>query len=142
MTDPTPEQIAKLPKWARAYISQLEDTADAATRQLEGYLDDQTPSQIWYDDWCRLGSINHTLRRYVQSFRVEVEHKGVALSVHCVGERGLELGWRPSGSRSGIGRLCFTPTSFQQASIINLAYQPSEYERLLDQRERAEKDTD
>lgn len=48
-TKHTPEQFAKLPKWAQNYIRDLEMRRDAAIRQLKEVADTQTPSRISFN---------------------------------------------------------------------------------------------
>lgn len=50
MTVPTPEQIAKLPKWAREYIHDLERATHDAQRQREALFDSQEKTSILHGD--------------------------------------------------------------------------------------------
>lgn len=47
MNTPTPEQIAKLPKWAQEHIHFLQRWHDEAQAKLKEYLDTQSPSAIY-----------------------------------------------------------------------------------------------
>lgn len=46
--EPTPEQIAKLPAWAKQYISNLEYDRDRAVRHRDELFDAQTPTGLVY----------------------------------------------------------------------------------------------
>ena len=46
--EPTPEQIAKLPAWAKQYISNLEYERDRAIRHRDELFDAQTPTGLVY----------------------------------------------------------------------------------------------
>lgn len=75
----TAEQLAKLPKWAREHIDSLSRELDAATLSLQQYLDNQTPSPFYLDDW-----FSPTRQKvYIQSAtnRICVEHARVHLEV-------------------------------------------------------------
>jgi len=47
---PTPEQIAKLPAWARDYIKTLEWARESAVRSLNEFVDQQKPTDVWIED--------------------------------------------------------------------------------------------
>jgi hypothetical protein len=128
--EPTPEQIAKLPKWAQRHIRQLESTTRRALKRLEENEDGQTPSGIWYEDFVFLGGENIIHRTYVQSDKLEIEHQGVRLAVTAFGDDPINLRWGPAGSLSAMGDICFIPTSYQQARLTNMVHTPIEYERL------------
>jgi hypothetical protein len=70
-------------------------------------------------------------------------HAGVHLTVRIPHDGDhLELSWgaaTPHGHSHGGGDLCFTPTAFQQARIMNMGYNPDDYQRLVEGRERREK---
>jgi hypothetical protein len=54
-TDPTPEQIAKLPQWAQQYINKIDGERFQAVRALKRFEDKQTPSTAWYDEFMSIG---------------------------------------------------------------------------------------
>lgn len=99
MNTPTPEQIAKLPKWARDHIETLDSNMKAAQATCARMNEDQKPSPIYVDDWYAKPRI----KRYVQSptGRVIVEHAGVHLEVFLAPEddgqrmHGIELQYSP-----------------------------------------------
>ena len=50
MTEPTAEQIAKLPKWAQEHIRNLAHALAISQRTMTEFCDAQTPSRVWYED--------------------------------------------------------------------------------------------
>jgi len=46
----TDEQFARLPKYAREHIRELERDRRTADEALARYLDEQTPTQVWYEE--------------------------------------------------------------------------------------------
>lgn len=134
----TQEQFDRLPKWAKEYISKLQYERDSAVERLDKMCDEQTPSNIWVANVDYSAGEYKERKQYIDGHRIEAEFNGVHLSVNLT-ERGLELGWGPAGRGSPIGDMCFIPTSYQQARITNLAYEPDEFQRLSERRERLEK---
>ena len=105
---PTPEQIAKLPAWARALIRQRDD----AVARLEALTDRQTPSEVYLEHYDCTQTPAVTRREYFQvnGNRLFIEHAGVILEV-CFREGRLDCKYGPP-SRV-IGDVLFQPTSFQ-----------------------------
>jgi hypothetical protein len=135
----TPEKIAKLPKWAQAHIRELNSQRESAVSKLDQYEDGNTPTNVWQEEYCYDTKSNTLRKRYIQADRVEFQFQGVHLTVSLVQERGVELSWRPAGGRAALGDLCFIPTSYQQARISNLVYNPDEIERLQRVKKRDDK---
>ena len=136
---PTQEQIAKLPKWAQAHIADLERGQDDAIDRLERFQDTDTPTHISYTEFVARGTDR---KKYVQADRLDIDFLGVHLAINLVDDvgRGLEMAWRPSGWGHPMANLCFIPTGYQQARITNIAYDPREFSRLVDLKEREESD--
>lgn len=119
------EALAKLPAWARKHLEDVERERDVAIKTLEDFKDQQTQSAFSYDDhiW-KPGVVGPvTIRRFVQTHTIEVEHGGVWLRVLCRNdsprtEEGIEIQWGEAGSYQA-GHVAFVPTSFQQASLIH-----------------------
>jgi hypothetical protein len=111
MTDK--QRIVKLPKWAQDHITRLERRADGAENLLSEYVDDQTPSKVWHEDLLA-GS-----KQYVQTRKVIIEHADVILEVNTYDDDRIQLTWRPSGEGYHHGDICFIPTSYQQARLVN-----------------------
>ena len=92
MTEPTAEQIAKLPKWAQEYIHALRRANMEAARYARASEDRDTPSPVSYTD---LICDNPTgcpswRKKYVQTHGVTVEHGGVAVTVRCDSYAGFD----------------------------------------------------
>lgn len=68
----TTEQIAKLPKWAREYITSLTRERDCLSAEVKRLIDQQTPSPFYVDDWYS----PTRNKRYIQSptNRITIEH--------------------------------------------------------------------
>jgi len=138
VNQPTPEQIERLPKWAQAHIRELERDRRTADEALARYLDDQTPTQVWYEEMLTGLEVTKWPKRYINAHEVRFVNAGVALTVRIpYGGDNIELDWGPEEGH-GLGDLCFIPTSYQQARISNMAYTPREYENLLQRKQRAE----
>lgn len=54
-SSPSPEQIAKLPKWARDHIQRIERERDGAVCERKRTLDSQTSSPIYYGGFMDSG---------------------------------------------------------------------------------------
>ena len=133
MSQPTPEQIERLPKWAQAHIKQLDRQRRDAISALEQFQDSDEPTMISYEQMRRLDGDLQFFIRHIDTHEVTFTACGVTLVVTMpVDEmsRGIKLSWGPEGSY-GLGDLCFTPTAYQQARITNLAYMPQEYASLM-----------
>lgn len=116
MTQPTQEQIQKLPKWAQEYIRNLERQRESAINTLNSQVDDQTPSPFYYEDWICTGERAgpSTKRRYVQSHRLHVEHIGIHLSV-LLTDSAIDLQWeRPNHMMSQVAMV---PRSFNNVTL-------------------------
>ena len=139
---PTPEQIERLPKWAQAHIEQLDRQRRDAITALARFQDSDEPTMISYQRNEHLDGDLQTLTRYLNTHQVQFTRDGVTLTVtlpyYDDNEHGIKLSWGPEGSH-GLGDMCFTPTSYQQARITNMVYQPREYRSLMDRKEYCEK---
>ncbi len=71
---PTPEQIAKLPKWAGQWVQQCERQCNDAEVRLKEYLDNQSQSLIY----TRNGL---TEKSYIQDDRVSFQLKGGEITI-------------------------------------------------------------
>jgi len=129
------ERVSKLPVWAQDHINDLERDVRNTRRRLDRFLDTQTPTKVWVEDYVA------GVKSYVPDDRVVISHQGVTLEVNARGDEGIRLQWRPQGTH-GLGELSFVPVSYQQARITNLLYQPAELERLERFKQRAEENPD
>lgn len=77
--NPTPEQTAKLPKWAQEHIQSIERERDNAIAVKNKMVDDQTPTSIYVDDWMA----HPRVKRYVQCKHnnLTIEHAGVKAEI-------------------------------------------------------------
>ena len=135
---PTPKQIAKLPKWAQSHIEQLDRQRRSAIDALDKFQDSDEPTGVSYEQFKQLGRGSEFLTRHLDTHQVQFVHNGASLVVTLHDdERGIQLSWGPEGGH-GLGDMCFTPTAYQQARITNLAYQPREYESLMERKKQAD----
>jgi hypothetical protein len=76
---PTPEMLAKLPAWAKDYVSTIEHQRNAALRSLEAFQNEQTKSLVYFDKHVCLGKHGETgpteQRCYIQSDRIKFSFK-------------------------------------------------------------------
>lgn len=122
ITNPTPEQIAKLPKWAQRHISSLSRERVAAVEALKKATDNQTESNVWTWDFVNTGEKGGDayVKTYFQCDRLEIEAAGVRLSIDgWYTNEEIRLSWRPAGEGHLIGDICFIPTTYQQAKLVH-----------------------
>jgi hypothetical protein len=110
-------EITKLPKWAQEHIKGIARQRDAAVRALNEYVDNQTPSPIFVDDYVCTGEGrgSSSKRRYVQGNNLTIEHQGVRLYI-TLRDRQIDLQW---GNGVGIGEVALIPSSFQIARLVS-----------------------
>ena len=114
---PTPEQIAKLPKWAQERMEDLERRTRVAERALKENLDAQTPSEFYVEEYLSTGegSDKH-VRRYIQTYKMAVEHDGVKLTILLrQDEKGIDLQWN---SNRLMNEVALVPLSFNKVKIV------------------------
>lgn len=126
MPAPTPEQIAKLPRWAQEHVKDLERNLATAQALSKRLADAQTPSPFFVDDW----TVTPTVKRYIQSpaDRLCVEHAGVHLEIFLArpddGQRlyGIELSYHGINERSSSGStIALMPRSISCIQLVNKA---------------------
>ncbi len=119
MNIPTPEQIARLPKWAQEYIEDLDRRTVIAERALKNYTDNQTPSKFYFDDFLCIGEGTPQLsRKYVQTRKITVEHEGIIVDVLLrVDEAGIDISWH--SSERLMKEVAMIPISFQQVKLVS-----------------------
>lgn len=112
----TPQQIARLPKFAREEIETLQRQRDEAVRRLEEMTDNQKESPFYREELDTTEApIAFRIVYYQASNRMMVKHEGVLLQI-ILRDREIVLQWRrPSDA---IGDICFRPTSHQAASLL------------------------
>lgn len=122
MTDqPTPDQIAKLPKWARDHIDNLVRQRTVAVRSLNDFCDASTPSPFKINESVCTGEERGPSNKtsYVQAHTIVVEWKGVELTVsaHDYGNgSGIKLSWSTIGHT--MREVAFVPESYQSARLV------------------------
>ncbi len=107
----TNDGISKLPKWAQDRFATLTRKAQRAEKVLSEYVADQTPSEVWHE--------NSDSKQFVQTDKITIEHADVILEVTLFEDDPIKLSWRPSGKGHHLGDICFIPTAYQQARLVN-----------------------
>lgn len=121
MNKPTPEQIAKLPAWAREHINTLERQRSQAVTTLNEFVDRDTPSPFYFEDNPCTGEASgpSSKRRYVQAGTLVVCWRGVELRIYANdygnSGKGIRLQW---SAEHRTGEIAFIPESFQYARLI------------------------
>lgn len=120
----TPEEIAKLPKWAAEKVKDLSRERDAAVCKLNEYIDSQTESPISIDEHPCLGeSYGPSFKtRYIQARDVKFTWHGVTLEVRLRDEgpqhdNCIQLVW--GTSKRSMSHVAFVPSSYQHAELIS-----------------------
>lgn len=81
--EPDQAKLAKLPKWAREHIDNLDKALQQTEKALREYLDDQTPSPFSVVD-ALCGRSTRSVERYVQGYQMKVVSGGVRMDVYAV----------------------------------------------------------
>lgn len=132
-TKVTPDRLRVLPVWAQEHIEDLLRERDTAVRQLEEYLDNQTPSAFSVEELVSIpasagrndapnGNGPRLITRYVQSHRMRVEVGKVYLDIvtptdyRDLDSDKIEISWG-TADRAGGGPANFCVTSNQRAEI-------------------------
>lgn len=110
--------ISKLPKWAQDKIKELERQRLTAINALNQYCDSQTPSPFYIDEYESTGEGYgpSSKRRYIQTYKIEVVHQGVWLSV-SLREDCINLQWGNGPHKHND--VAFIPHSYQNARIVS-----------------------
>lgn len=66
----TEEQVAKLPKWAKQHIETITQQRDAAVKQLNEFLDTQTESSIYIEEFSTHVSPPIFVKKFIQGDQV------------------------------------------------------------------------
>jgi hypothetical protein len=109
---PTPEMLAKLPKWAQKHIEDLDRRVVISERTLKEYRDVQTPSEFFVEDWT-----GKTTRNYIQTHKVAVERNGIRLDVLLrLDEKGIDLSW--SDDSRLVREIAMVPIAFNSVRLL------------------------
>jgi len=116
---PTPEQIAKLPKWAQDYIVNLSRERESAINSLNAFCDSETQSPFYVEESVCTGEQSGPTRKrhYIQAHAINVEWAGVHLRVDAndYGNRRSEIGLSyGTGTHSDVALI---PYSYCQATL-------------------------
>ena len=114
----TPEQIAKLPKWAQDHIKKIERERDIAVRELNEWCDSQTPSKVRIDELVVTGEErgpSHKVR-YVQTERATFTHSGVELDVSVFRDGEISLQWSAEDSHGDVAMI---PESGNRVRLVS-----------------------
>lgn len=113
-TPTTPEQLAKLPKWASKYILNLERDVRIAEEKLKTFMDDSTESAIYVEEYD-LG------RRFIQAQSVTAKWAGVTVEIYLPRkgdsqrEFGPEIKWHAQDRTDHIAMI---PNHFQCVTLL------------------------
>jgi len=110
----TPQQFAKLPRYAQNAFHQERRSKHDAEEKIRRLTDTQTKTKIWVEDYG--AEIDHQ-REYVQGDAIVIAHAGVCLKVTAYRDQGIELSWSEGDCPYGTGDVAFIPTSYQQARL-------------------------
>jgi hypothetical protein len=109
-----PDEIVKLPKWAQQHIESLTRQRETAVRELNEYIDNQTPSKFYSDNLVCTGEVKSggpiSKRQYHQCYTMTIEHAGIQLRVTAFDEKEISLQYG-SVEYSG-GDVLLIPTSY------------------------------
>src|SRR5271166_3700346 len=119
----TPEQFARLPKFAQEEIETLRRQRQQAVAALNNFVDQDTPSNVWFDERpCTGESPGPTYKKhYVQSRWLEVEWAGVRLTVLLRGgshgdHEVIDLAWQDE--KRTHGEVTMQPRSYQNVYLF------------------------
>lgn len=65
----THEMLQRLPKWAQEHIATLARERNDAIKTLQDFLDNQTPSDFWTEEWRSTKNV----KNYIQSRQVTIK---------------------------------------------------------------------
>lgn len=118
MSTPTSEQIEKLPKWAQDHLRNLQRERDVAIRELNEWVDSQTPSAFSVSEMLCIGEQKgpSIKRRYIQGHRMEVVHAGIHLDISLGQESCIRLQWEDE--RRLCKEVAMVPKSFNNVELI------------------------
>jgi hypothetical protein len=114
------ENFDKLSKKVQDYIRKIERERDIAVRALNEHLDNETPSEIYIEEYESTGEeIGPTLkRRNIQGYKVSFEHAGVGLDVSIFDDNCIDLLWSKKNHLLS-GDVAFIPSSYQGARLVS-----------------------
>lgn len=116
-SNPTQEQIEKLPQWAQKHLADVKRQRDVAIRALDRYVAEQTPSPFYTEDLeCTGETSGPTQRtRYIQARGISVDHAGVHLDI-LLRDGQIDLNW--GAGRWKNGEVAAIPSSWQALRLV------------------------
>lgn len=91
-TTPTAEQLENLPKWAQKHIKDLTRQAFMARRELREYVDNQTESNFYTENWN--SDEEKLLRNFIQTHKMTILRDDVEVTVLLRhDEPGIDISW-------------------------------------------------
>ena len=125
MDTPTPEQLAKLPKWAQDHINNTAGERNAAIRALNNFCEQSKESPFSFqEDPCTGEGTRGPVSKHVfiQAHSIRVRWRGVVLDVdaHDYGNTGvgIKLKWS-SETGGGHGEAALIPYCHQSARLVS-----------------------
>lgn len=110
MNEQTPEQLAKLPKWAQEKIRVLEMRLRERDEDLDA-LRNNKPSDFYYEPEIAGGP-----KVYVPAYSITCVKSGVILEISPrTNSSGIDLRW----GTEKHGEVAFIPRSWQQACLVS-----------------------
>ena len=107
-----PEQLTKLPKWAQREVQNMHAEIESLKKQRDVFLSDQRISPVYVDQ-----GFPDTVRRYINSDSVYVEHVGIKLEVVAVREE-VRLYWEVVPPRTFDDYVTFVPRAANTGYFI------------------------
>jgi hypothetical protein len=109
---------SKLPKWAQEHIRDLERQRDESITALNEYVDRQTESAFYYDDYVSTGEEQgpSNKRSYIQTRQITVEYAGIELNIRTV-DNEIRLQW--NDTKRHLDYIALIPWSFQNAILVS-----------------------
>lgn len=111
---------SKLPKWAQEHIQKIERQRDDAVKALNEYVDNQTESPFYFEDWVSTGEDSGptTKRVYIQTNQIVVEYAGVELEILLrKSEDHINLQWHSLDNHTGD--VALIPHMYQSAKLVS-----------------------
>lgn len=108
MNEPTPEQLAKLPKWAQEHIRILAMRLGERIDDLNALRQNKESHFYYQPEICNGPKV------FVPAYSITCEHKGVVLEISPrQSSNGISLRWETSEH----SEIAFIPRSWQQANL-------------------------
>lgn len=123
MSDPTPEQIAKLPQWTQDHIRSLSRQVEDLQREMVRMAAAQPESEWFAEDMVGKGPGNGfiNVKRFFTAHNMRFFHRGLFVEM-IAREEGLDIQYSRQKDRDRRGfaddTIVLQPRSYQQISLI------------------------